>query len=64
MKSPNHLLKTIQVLKSKSKEVVRKLPLNEYDDGITVFDDILDSSNSKYIDQFFIRGRHNSLDTN
>ena len=25
-------------------------------------DEILGSSNSKYIDQFFIRGRHNNLD--
>ena len=27
-----------------------------------VFDDILCSSNSRFIDQFFIRGRHNILD--
>ena len=37
-------------------------PLNEYENGIKVFDDILGSSNSKFIDQFFIRGRHNNLD--
>ena len=37
-------------------------PLNEYENGIIVFDDILGSSNSRYIDQFFIRGRHNNLD--
>ena len=37
-------------------------PLNEYENGIIVFDDILGSSNSKFIDQFFIRGRHNNLD--
>ena len=35
---------------------------NEYENGIIVFDDILGSSNSRYIDQFFIRGRHNDLD--
>ena len=33
-------------------------PLNEYENGIIVFDDVLGSSNSKLIDQFFIRGRH------
>ena len=37
-------------------------PLNEYENGIIVFDDILGSSNSRFIDQFFIRGRHNNLD--
>ena len=36
--------------------------LNEYEKSVGVFDDILGSSNSKYIDQFFIRGRHNNLD--
>ena len=38
-------------------------PLTEYENGIIVFDDILGSSNSRFIDQFFIRGRHNNLDT-
>ena len=37
-------------------------PLNEYENAIIVFDDILDTSKSKYIDRFFIRGRHNNLD--
>ena len=37
-------------------------PLNDYENGIIVFDDILGSSNSRFIDQFFIRGRHNNLD--
>ena len=37
-------------------------PLNEYENGIIVFDDFLGSSNSRFIDQFFIRGRHNNLD--
>ena len=37
-------------------------PLNEFENGIIVFDDTLDSSNSRFIDQFFIRGRHNNLD--
>ena len=37
-------------------------PLNEYENGIIVFDDILGSSNSRYIDHFFTRGRHNKLD--
>ena len=38
------------------------LPLNEYKNGVIVFDDILGSSKGKYVDQFFIRGRHNNLD--
>ena len=37
-------------------------PLNEYENGIIVFIDILGSSNSRFIDQFFIRGRQNILD--
>ena len=37
-------------------------PLNDYENGIIVFDDFLASSNSRFIDQFFIRGRHNNLD--
>ena len=37
-------------------------PPNEYENGIIVFDDVLGSTNSRFIDQFFIRGRHNNLD--
>ena len=37
-------------------------PLNEYENGIIVFDDILGSSKSRFLDQFFIRGRHNNLE--
>ena len=36
-------------------------PLSEYENGIIVFDDILGSSSSRFIDQFFITGRHNNL---
>ena len=32
-------------------------PLNKYENGIIVFDDILGSSNSRFIDQFFTRGK-------
>ena len=39
-----------------------KKPLNEYENAIIVFDDILGPSNSRFIDQFFIRGRHKKLD--
>ena len=47
----------------KIKEISDEIkPLNEYENGITVFDDILGSSNSRFIDQFFIRGRHNNID--
>ena len=49
--------------KIKIKEISNEIkPLNEYENGIIVFDDILGSSNSRFIDQFFIRGRHNNLD--
>ena len=49
--------------KIKIKEISDEIkPLNEYENGIIVFDDILGSSNSKFIDQFFIRGRHKNLD--
>ena len=37
-------------------------PLSEYENVIIVFDDILGSSNSRFIDQFFFTGRHNKLD--
>ena len=46
-------------IKGKNDEIK---PLNEYENGIIVFDDILGSSNSRFIHQFFIRGRHNNLD--
>ena len=49
--------------KIKIKEISDEIkPLNEYENGIIVFDDILGSSNSRFIDQFFMRGRHNNLD--
>ena len=48
--------------KIKIKEIGDEIkPLNEYENGILVFDDVLGSSNSRDIDQFFIRGRHNNL---
>ena len=39
-------------------------PLNEYENAIIVFGVILGSSNSRYLDQFFIRGQNNLLDIN
>ena len=49
--------------KIKIKEISNEIKaLNEYENGIIVFDDILGSSNGRFIDQFFIRGRHNNLD--
>ena len=49
--------------KIKIKEISNEIkPLNEYENSIIVFDDILGSSNSRFIDQFFIRGRYNNLD--
>ena len=41
--------------KIKIKEISDEIkPLNEYGNGIIVFDDILGSSNSRFIDQFFL----------
>ena len=37
-------------------------PQNEYENGVIVFDDVLVSWNSREMDQYFIRGRHNNLD--
>ena len=49
--------------KIKIKEICDEIkPLSEYENGIIVFDDNLGSSDSKFIDQFFIRGRLNDLD--
>ena len=49
--------------KIKTKEIGDEIkPLNEYENVIIVFDDVLGSTNSRFIDQFFIRGRHNNLD--
>ena len=40
--------------KIKIKEIGNEIkPLNEYENGIIVFDDILGSSNSRFIDHFF-----------
>ena len=51
------------ITKIKIKEIGDEIkPLNEYEGGIIVSDDILGSSNSRFIDQFFIRERHNFLD--
>ena len=45
--------------KIKIKEISDEIkPINEYENGVIVFDDILGSSISRYIDQFFIRSRH------
>ena len=49
--------------KIKTKEIGEYIkPLNEYGNAIIVFEDILGSSNSRYLDQFFIRGKHISLE--
>ena len=43
--------------KNKIEEVSDEIkPLKEYENGIIVFDDFLGSSNSRFIDQLFIRG--------
>ena len=49
--------------KIKIKEIGDEIKsLNEYENGVIVVDEVLGSSNSRFIDQFFIRGRHNNLD--
>ena len=49
--------------KIRIKEIIDEIkPPSEYENVIIVFDDILGSSNSRFIDQFFIRRRHNNLD--
>ena len=48
-------------IKSKGKGEEIKT-LSEYENALIVFDDILGSSTSNYIDQFFIRCRHKNLD--
>ena len=49
--------------KIKVKEISRKIkPLSEHEIKVIVFDDILGSSNSKHIDQFFKKGRHKKID--
>ena len=51
--------------KIKIKEIGEEIkPLNQYELAIKVFDDILGSSNSKYIDQFVIVGRINTKRNN
>ena len=49
--------------KIKIKELSNEIkPLNEYENCVIVFDDILGSTNSNYIDQYFTGGKHNHLD--
>ena len=46
--------------KIKTKEISDEIkPLNEKENAMIVFDDILGSPNSRLVDQYFIRGRHN-----
>ena len=48
--------------KSKIKERSDEIkPLNEYRNSIIIFDDVLGSSKSRDVNQFFVRGRHNNL---
>ena len=59
-KSP---LEQYTISEIKIKEISDEIkPLNVYENGVIVFDDILGSPNSRFIDKFFIRGRHNNLD--
>ena len=48
--------------KIKIKEITEEIkPLKEYENTFVLFDDNLCSSNSGYINQFFVRGRHFKL---
>ena len=60
--SPNHLLNSIQNLKSKSKKQGKKKPPKDHENAIIVFDDVLGSSNSRYINKFFISGQYVKLE--
>ena len=49
--------------RTKIKHIGEKIKhLNEQENAIIVFDDILGTSNGRYIDQSFIRGRNKNLD--
>ena len=49
--------------KIKINETIEEIrTVNEYKNAIIVFDDILGTSISKYLDQFSIRDRHKNLD--
>ena len=59
-KSPPDQYSNSQIkMKEKAKEIK---PLSERENAIRVFDDILGTSNSRYMDQFLVRGRHKNLD--
>ena len=57
-KSPPEQYSTSKTKKKETREEIK--PLSEYKIAIIVFDDILGSSNIRYIDQFYMRGRHNT----
>ena len=59
-KSPPKQYSTSKVKVKENREEMK--PLYDNENAVIVFDDIVGSSKTKYIDQFFIRGRHNSLD--
>ena len=47
----------------RNKEISEEIRhISEHENAIKVFDDILGSSNSKYVDQLFIRGRQFKID--
>ena len=49
--------------KVKIEEIGEKIkPLNEYENAIMFLHDVLVSSNSRLVDQFFVKSRHNNLD--
>ena len=49
--------------KIKIKEISDEIkPPKDQENAAIVFDDVLGLSNSQYVDQFFLRVRHNNLD--
>ena len=49
--------------KIKNKEISDEIKtLNKFENGIIVFDDNLGPSNTRHVDHFFIKGRHNFVD--
>ena len=58
---PNPVQKIIKILKSNWRKGKIETPI-EYENSVIAFDDLLGSSIWIYMDQFFMRGRHNKLD--
>ena len=59
-KSPPEQYSNSKIKRKKISDEIK--PLNEYENAVIVFDDVLGSSKRKYTDRFFTRERNNNLD--